>query len=397
MYRLCFFRNFILTNIFAFLFSTTFTQDPPKKDYFIHGFFNGADTGTIKMLSIDGDSVLNSSEIVGGHFIFQGQIESPQLLLFNISPYSWNFRAFVEKGNMEFKIDTAKAKHYGNRNIPSKGWALIFEIEQKGSELAETYKKYREECNLPEFISQINDWDNQLNNESLTKEDSNLIYKSIVSLNVVAENTQRTWIAEFIHANPESLAGPYIYYEYYNSHNKISIEDIEHTLRKFKAPATTSIYYQALLKLANDLKNLQPDSTAPDFTLLTPEKGYFTLSENKNQYILLDFWASWCAPCRKAIPDLKKIYEKYKERGFTIVGISNDRDWDDWTRALIKEKMPWWQVIDEFPGENQVAIVADLYKTNTLPHYVLVDKSGKIVLTTQNSEIMIEKIEEIFK
>jgi thiol-disulfide isomerase/thioredoxin len=65
---------------------------------------------------------------------------------------------------------------------------------------------------------------------------------------------------------------------------------------------------------------------------------------------VIDFWASWCAPCRAQIPGLKTLYAKYHQKGFDIVSVSGDREWNAWQRALQIENMPWTQVIDEFPS-----------------------------------------------
>ncbi len=146
-----------------------------------------------------------------------------------------------------------------------------------------------------------------------------------------------------------------------------------------------------------NLKNTQPNSLAPDFTLLKRDKSRFTLSSTRGRYTLIDFWASWCVPCRKAIPAWKEVFAKYKNKGLLIVGVSSDRRWEDWTKALDKEQMPWIQVLDEFPADNKPAWVTELFGSKTLPFYVLLDKEGKVILASGDKEVIRKKVEELFE
>lgn len=123
-----------------------------------------------------------------------------------------------------------------------------------------------------------------------------------------------------------------------------------------------------------------------DFKVSDPSGNKIRIMDliSKNEYTLLDFWASWCAPCRKAIPVMKKVLEQYKSQGFGIIGVSTDTKLDAWEKALKEEMAPWIQVIDnvEFAGKN-------LYGVQSIPGYILVDRNGTIVskmLVTQHNK-----------
>lgn len=112
---------------------------------------------------------------------------------------------------------------------------------------------------------------------------------------------------------------------------------------------------------------------------------------------MIDFWASWCHPCREAIPHWKEVYQKYKDKGFDIVSVSDDAKWSDWKRAMDMEKMPWMQVCDEFPVKNMPAKVGSLYMTHYIPFYVLLDKEGKILVYSGKEADIDRKLKEIFE
>src|SRR5690606_30851036 len=121
----------------------------------------------------------------------------------------------------------------------------------------------------------------------------------------------------------------------------------------------------------------------------------FTLSSTRGQYVLIDFWASWCAPCRASIPHWKELYAQYHDKGFEIVAVTNDSRWSDWFKALDEEKMPWIQVADEFPVKGMPARIGTLYLTPHLPSYVLLDKEGKVIYHLGSKEEITAKIKEL--
>lgn len=144
------------------------------------------------------------------------------------------------------------------------------------------------------------------------------------------------------------------------------------------------------LKERSAHQRLTEDGTiAPAFTLLSKEKKSVSLADYKGKYVLLDFWASWCAPCRASFPDVASIYAKYKTKNFTVLGISLDRKEGAWLKALNEEKCTWTQVVD-LKGD-----VAYKYSVVTIPFMVLVGPDGKIIGKFDKSQI-VDKLETLF-
>ena len=113
-----------------------------------------------------------------------------------------------------------------------------------------------------------------------------------------------------------------------------------------------------------------------DFTMKQPNGKKLSLHKIKGSYILLDFWASWCGPCRAENPHLIKLYEKFNKKGLQIIGISLDDDKKDWVKAIEKDKLPWLHVSELKGWENQLA---EKYKISSVPFTILLDSNYKVI------------------
>ena len=118
------------------------------------------------------------------------------------------------------------------------------------------------------------------------------------------------------------------------------------------------------------------------------------LSSLKGKLVLIDFWASWCAPCRKELPNVKRAYEKYKNKGFEILGVSLDKDRDAWIEAISKEGLTWPQVSDLKFWQSEAVQV---YAIQSIPYTVLIDKEGKIIATDLRGADLDKKLSEVLK
>jgi peroxiredoxin len=124
-------------------------------------------------------------------------------------------------------------------------------------------------------------------------------------------------------------------------------------------------------------------SMAPDFTLNNREGKPVSLSSFRGKYVLVDFWASWCGPCRGENPFVVAAYQKYKSKNFTVLGVSLDEEKDAWLKAIVKDKLEWEHVSDL---KGWGSIVVPMYGFEGIPYNVLVDPTGKIIATELREE-----------
>ncbi|MFT4660085.1 MAG: thiol-disulfide isomerase/thioredoxin [Patiriisocius sp.] len=164
----------------------------------------------------------------------------------------------------------------------------------------------------------------------------------------------------------------------------------------------SSIYTDMKVDIANykkkmDKKKAAPtgsmiDEIAPEIAMKNPEGQVVSLSSLRGKYVLIDFWASWCGPCRRENPSVVAMYNKYKDKGLEIYGVSLDKDLNKWKKAIAKDGLEWPHVSD-LAGWNSAA--AAKYGVKSIPHTVLLDKEGKIIATKLRGNALENKIEEL--
>ena len=135
---------------------------------------------------------------------------------------------------------------------------------------------------------------------------------------------------------------------------------------------------------------------AADFTLPTPAGENLRLSSLRGQFVLVDFWASWCMPCRAEIPHLKDLYAQYHAAGLEIVSVSADAHPEAWKRAMGQEQMPWKQVLDTYSGSGNFSDVAGGYGIESIPYTLLLDKEGKVIAINPEPHSLDKQLKKLF-
>lgn len=190
-------------------------------------------------------------------------------------------------------------------------------------------------------------------------------------------NTVEAAENEYYEANPTSVLTIINTLRNANSIKLDSLKTIVETLEK-DAEAAAGKYTKKIKEVFEKRAALAPGNQAPDFTLNDPEGNPVKFSEvyPKNKITMIDFWASWCGPCRRFNPTLTKIYAKFKDKGFGILGVSLDRDKESWIKAIEDDKLVWMHVSDLKYWDSEAG---RLYNINAIPASVLVDSNGKIL------------------
>lgn len=163
-----------------------------------------------------------------------------------------------------------------------------------------------------------------------------------------------------------------------------------------ESPTIQRIYkqYEANKEILKAQQPIDIGSEEIDIVLPTPDGDTIRLSDYKGQYVLLDFWASWCGPCRRENPNVVKMYNKYKDKGFTIFSVSLDKSKSSWKKAIKQDGLIWDTHVSDLKYWSSAP--AQAYKVHSIPHSFLIDKEGTIIATNLRGEGLENKLKELF-
>ncbi len=169
-------------------------------------------------------------------------------------------------------------------------------------------------------------------------------------------------------------------------------EFIDSTATKLEDLKGTSTYIDAFLTDFANLKSTSVGQPAPDFQANTPDGKIIKLSDYKGKYILLDFWASWCGPCRRENPVVVQAYKTFKNKNFEILSVSLDEDNEKWKQAIKDDNLTWNHVSDLKGWDSDLA---KLYGVESIPQSYLLDSKGKIIAKNLRGQELIDKLKEV--
>lgn len=204
------------------------------------------------------------------------------------------------------------------------------------------------------------------------------------------EQNQDNYRTLFIAKNYSSFVSPYILY---NSRLKYELNELEDFVNNFNI-AQDNEFANLLNEYIAKLKLVSVGQPYLDFTQETPEGDMLSLSElvGKSKLLLVDFWASWCGPCRAENPNVVAVYNDYHEKGFDILGVSLDMNKENWIKAIETDGLIWHNVSDLKYWNNAAA---QDYAISSIPSNLLIDENGIIIAKNLRGEDLRKKVEEI--
>jgi peroxiredoxin len=338
-----------------------------KKDssYAIIGKVTGLNSGTI-FLNHRQSGITDSAALDHGYFTFKGKADTAEMCTITLENHSKRF--FLENGKISMLIK--------KDSLP---YALI-----SGTQTQEEYNYFQNQLSKT-VTDQMSIVDKAYDSANSRKDKKTM--DSLDKLYDGLDLEQKQLVMDFTKANPRSLVAAFEIYTNFSYNPRLG--QLDSLYQQLDTVVRLSFYGRQLRDLIDKTKLTSVGNPAPDFTSNDENDKPVTLSSFKGKFILLDFWASWCGPCRLENPNLVKAYHKYHDKGFGIFGVSLDDTKSDWLKAIKKDGLDWTQVSD-LKGWKAAAV--SLYGINGIPMNYLLDKNGIIVAKGLRGEDLDNKL-----
>lgn len=336
------------------------------KSYELLGTLKNVPDSTMVVLSADNENI-DSVYVIGEKFRFTGSVEEPTNVYLT-TPGSMDYTSFwLENKRITFEAEKGNFRE-----------ALI-----TGSETEEENKILNAQVNP--LLKRRDILRERLSETSVEAEQDSIITKL---RQLRAEETELD--KDFIRKYPGSPVSAFILNIYSTTWGKEETTDLFAPMPAERKESTTGKAIARYLELS---QNPQVGDQYIDLEQANANDEMVKISEVKGKYTLIEFWASWCGPCRKTNPELVKSYSRFKDRGFEIYAISLDQKKDSWLKAIEDDGLTWTNVSDLQGYRNEAGLI---YGVSGIPDNFLIDENGTIIARDLRGETFTKKLEELF-
>lgn len=328
----------------------------------VTGNVQGLADGEVKITTTQGDQTIASGTAKNGVFIINGSVEEPRLFWLTMGREQPQY-IFLE--NAAIKVTGTKA--------------TIKSVKIEGSKSHDDFLEFQKTFNP--LIGNLNGIAAEIGQAPEARKEALMQkYKgAVTALNAAVGN--------FVAAKKTSFVSLFLLSVTMQANENIA--EVEQRFNLLSEKIKTSAGAKDLLNYISYAKIGSIGSEAVDFTQNDVSDKPVSLSSLRGKYVLVDFWASWCRPCRAENPNVVKTYSRFKDKNFTVLGISLDQQKEAWIKAIEKDKLTWTHVSDLQFWNNAVA---QLYHVQSIPQNFLIDPAGKIVAKNLHGDDLEKKL-----
>lgn len=363
-------RNVLTILVFAL---AVLSCQSAKDQYSIKGSIKGVEIGKVYLQKlVDGQpQSVDTANVVDGKFTFKGKMEMPDIRFLRLNEQEYFAQFFLDNSSITVVANKDSLRNTKITGSPTHDVFKIYiaEMEKLSNEVKALQDKYQSAMSV---------------NNTEAAEKAKIDYQAMIDNNKV-------YTKNFVKEHSNSIVSAYI--TLYQLANQLDGAELESITSKFAPEISKSEYVVKLNELVQEQKKTAIGAVAPDFTMNDADGKPIQLSSLKGKIVLVDFWASWCGPCRQENPNVVKIYQQYHSKGFEILGVSLDKTKEDWLKAIKDDNLTWLHVSDLQYWQNAAA---RLYGVNAIPQSFLLDKDGKIIGKGLRGEELAKKLSELF-
>ncbi|MEO6681804.1 MAG: TlpA disulfide reductase family protein [Ginsengibacter sp.] len=316
-------------------------------------------------------TVMDSASIKGGNFKFTGAVSKPSFASLTMPDRKDDFYSFyIEPGEMTI---TGRSKSLKLLSIKDGG----LNADDKMLKTRMRTVGLWEEANSKLF-------------EKAYEENNGAVMDSLEQVDLEVMKAKRRVVAGFVKDKPSSMRSAMAIMENFSYYAEAS--DVEPLYNLLDEKIKNSPKGKEIKAMIDVYSNLAPGKPAPEILQYTPDSILMSLSSLKGKYVLIDFWASWCSPCRRENPNLVEAYNQFKEKEFTILVVSYDTKKEHWINAIKSDHLTWNHISTLDGWENSTSRE---YGIRAIPSNILLDKNGMIIAKNIFGKNLLQKLEEV--
>ncbi|MDZ7607101.1 MAG: TlpA disulfide reductase family protein [Cyclobacteriaceae bacterium] len=364
---------FIVLGSAIFLGACDVFKSDKNPAYTIDATIRGIDDSTSIFLYVRNEGemkILDTVALKDSKAQFTGVVDSPEMMYLNIGTTNKAINLFVENAKIQISV-----------HADSLDKAVV-----TGSKTQDDFMAFKTAL---EPIEQRSNDLNQRYQVAMASGDTAAIRQIQIDADQLYPD-QNAAITSFISDKNASFLTPYIIRNYLVF--EMEVGQLDSMLSKLDTTVHRSPDYKFLADRVAVMQKVALGQPALDFALNDPAGTPVAISSFKGKYLLIDFWASWCGPCRRENPNVVQLYNDFNEKGFEIIGVSFDDDREKWLKAIDDDKLTWAHVSD-LQGWGCEA--GKLYAVNSIPATVLLNREGIIIAKNLRGDALRKKLEEL--
>ncbi len=355
-----------------------------KGEYIISGEAKGIPNGKMVVLKQKNDLgiVVNvdSAKIKDGKFEIKGKVKEPSMFALFIKDIQQPIPFILETGEIEVTVDKDS----------------IWKSEIGGTYDNDEFQKFNTKINSVQKRLVAYQNKNLQKFMDAQKKKDNLAIENLKKGYSDIQKEMEDYMAKYPEQNPEAYISLLLIQSQFNS-PKFNLADVKKTFNNLDASLKSNKIGKEIegkLKAIENNNKIKPEAAligkmAPDFSAKNPQGTMVTLKQSLGKITIIDFWASWCGPCRKENPNVVALYNELHGKGLNIIGVSLDKDMNKWTEAIAKDKITWTQVSNLKEWQDPIA---KLYGVEQIPTTFILDASGIVIAKDLRGEELRAKI-----